>query len=214
MSDTPVVIGYNTKHPELFETLEFSIKRHNPSVKVLWLDLPPVIRADGKVGTTPHSFTRFLVPHMLGYKGRALFLDDDMVCLGDIGPLLATNLRGCPLAVVKHDYATSGTAKMGGQAQGWYRRKLWSSCMLMDCEKLRDWTPESVANMPASWLHGLEPWDDDEILGLAEKWNNVAHPTPDTVLFHYTCGISDWYGNGPTVDDAHADIWRTVRGMM
>jgi hypothetical protein len=35
-----------------------------------------------RVGTTEFAYTRYLVPWLCEFKGRALFLDADMICAG------------------------------------------------------------------------------------------------------------------------------------
>ena len=39
---------------------------------------------DRKQFSTQFAFTRFLVPHLMGYEGRAVFMDCDMLVLDDI----------------------------------------------------------------------------------------------------------------------------------
>ena len=37
--------------------------------------------------STEFTYTRFLVPYLCGYQGKAIFIDCDMLCLGDIAEL-------------------------------------------------------------------------------------------------------------------------------
>jgi lipopolysaccharide biosynthesis glycosyltransferase len=48
---------------------------------------------------TRGAYIRLLIPDLLPHD-RALYLDGDVLALSDIGPLLATDLRGCPIGGV------------------------------------------------------------------------------------------------------------------
>ena len=87
---------------------------------------------------------RFLVPHLCGYQGKAIFMDCDMLCLGDIKELDDLDMAPYALRVVKHDYRPTATTKMDGRAQTVYPSKNWSSLMLMNCARLQLWTKEVV----------------------------------------------------------------------
>src|SRR5687768_7259766 len=48
----------------------------------------PVPRDERNRPKTPFSFQRFVIPEVCKYRGRAMYLDSDMLVFGDIVPLL------------------------------------------------------------------------------------------------------------------------------
>ena len=72
---------------------------------------------------TEFSLYRFLIPEICNYQGKAIWVDSDMLCLGDIGELFDTPMNGCDFLAKKEAYA--GTGRWG------------LSVMLIDCEKCR-----------------------------------------------------------------------------
>ena len=55
--------------------------------------------------STDFSFTRFLVPKLMDYKGWAIFMDCDMLCRDDIDKLWALRDANKSLLCVKHDHS-------------------------------------------------------------------------------------------------------------
>jgi lipopolysaccharide biosynthesis glycosyltransferase len=47
----------------------------------------PFSRERHALQSTEFSFSRFLVPYLYGYRGLTLFMDCDVLCLGDIAEL-------------------------------------------------------------------------------------------------------------------------------
>jgi lipopolysaccharide biosynthesis glycosyltransferase len=41
-----------------------------------------------RVGLTEFTYSRYLVPYLCGYEGLAIFMDADMLCLGDVHELV------------------------------------------------------------------------------------------------------------------------------
>ncbi len=60
------------------------------------------------------TYTRFLSPHLMEYKGRAFFADGDMVCNVDIAELWKLRDPSKAVQVVKHDYLTNAHPKYLG----------------------------------------------------------------------------------------------------
>jgi len=44
-------------------------------------------RTRAEYQSTEFSFSRFLVPYLCGYEGKAIFMDGDMLCRSDIAEL-------------------------------------------------------------------------------------------------------------------------------
>ena len=168
-------------------------------------------RRRGMTESTDFSLTRFLVPHLCGYQGRALFLDCDIVCLADIGELAlewdwSMNADKAVL-VVKHDYVPKDATKFLGNAQTRYPRKNWSSVMYFDCARCAALTPEYVNSASGLDLHRFNWLRDDEIGSLPHGWNHLVgeYPSnPKAQILHFTLG-GPWFKETRGCD--HANLW-------
>jgi lipopolysaccharide biosynthesis glycosyltransferase len=157
--------------------------------------------------STEFAISRFLVP-ILCQSGWALFVDCDVVFLGDVAELFALADPTKAVMVVKHQQAGGGL-KMDGQVQTHYARKNWSSVVLWNCDhpanrrlSLRD-----VAERPGRDLHAFYWLADSEIGELPREWNwlvNVEPMPANPKIAHFTLGgpwLSTWRGA------EHDEIW-------
>lgn len=143
-------------------------------------------------GSTEFAYTRFLVPHLCGYKGYALFCDSDFLWRSD--PIqMAHFIEGDAVSCVKHDkMEVKSDTKFRGNKNEWYPRKWWSSLMLFNCwhpDVVENLTLENVNSQPPSWLHRME-WTDS-IGALPKKFNHLVRYYPyieDAVGVHFTEG--------------------------
>lgn len=209
-----IFIGYDSKQDVAYDVLRWSILRraHRP-VHIEPLILTELTQGDVRFNrshdplqSTEFTYTRFLVPYLMNYEGIALFMDSDMLALGDVTELFDLPMRGLSLRVVKHDHRPTETTKMGGLKQTLYPRKNWSSLMLMNCAELRCWTKTAVETMSGAWLHRFEPIPDWKIGDIdGKEWNVLDYYNDDTKLIHYTAG-------GPWLADCknhpYGDIWK------
>jgi len=207
-----VFIGYDPTQHISFEVLRYSLEKHaTEPIDVQPIDaekLTDFSRPGDPLASTPFTYTRFLAPYLMGYQGIALFMDSDMLALGDISELFHLPMDGLALRVRQHDYNPTDTVKMGGKTQTQYPRKNWSSLMLMNCAELTAWTKEAVETQSGAWLHRFEPIPDEMVGDLSPEWNVLDHMTGPTKLLHYTSG-GPWL---PGCEDAdHADLWHGYR---
>ena len=206
-----VWIGYDPSQHISFEVLKYSLEKHATEpveVRAIDADKLDFSRPGDPLASTPFTYTRFLVPYLENYEGTALFMDSDMLALGDISELFHLPMDGLALRVRKHEYNPSETVKMGGKTQTQYPRKNWSSLMLMNCAELGAWSKEAVETQSGAWLHRFEPIPDEKIGDISEEWNVLDHMTGPTKLLHYTSG-GPWL---PGCEDAdHADLWHQYR---
>src|ERR1700761_4348104 len=70
--------------------------------------------------STEFAISRFLVPHLAGSQGWALFLDCDVLCCTNLVRILDHADPSKAVMVVKHDYAPTSSVKMDGQEQTQY----------------------------------------------------------------------------------------------
>ena len=189
-----VFIGYDPAETVAFHVLGHSILRHaSRPVAITGLRLPQLAmwRERDPLQSTEFAFSRFLVPHLCGYQGRAIFMDCDMLCRADIAGLWGAVPAEFAVGVVKHDYTPAASVKFRGQAQTTYPRKNWSSVMAFNAERCKALTPEYVNEASGLALHGFQWLRDDEIYGLPMEWNHLVGeyaPNPDAKLVHFTQG--------------------------
>ncbi|QEX23681.1 hypothetical protein FRZ61_36200 [Hypericibacter adhaerens] len=165
-----VFIGYDPRQPVAYNVLHFSLMRRASrpvAITPLVIQQLPLKRT----GLTPFTFSRFLVPHLCNFEGRALFLDLDMLVQGDIAELF--------------DMADDNAVMVVKSAS----RFEWASVMLFNCAHLdnRKLTPEFVET--AEGLHGIN-WTD-KIGSLPPEWNHLVmyDPPKPAKLVHYTAGM-------------------------
>ena len=203
-----VFVGYDTREDIAYQVCEFSIKRFNSDVaitplvqhelrqnKIYWREVD-------KLASTEFTFTRFLVPHLMNFKGWALFIDCDIVFLEDVNNLFSLADDRYAVMCVKHEFKPKPGLKMDGQVQTVYPRKNWSSVVLWNCghpsnEKV---TVDSVnnPNFNGAYFHRFSWLKDEEIGELPCDWNWLVgwYKKDDGVprAIHYTEG-GPWFKN-------------------
>jgi len=152
-----------------------------------------------KDGTNAFTVSRYLVPLLCEFKGKAIFIDGDMVFDADIAELWAVADRNSyrAVSVVKHDYKTRSERKyVGSKLESKnidYPRKNWSSVMVWDCGHFsnRVLTEDFVRETEPSYLHRLQWLKDDDIGSLFPTWNYlVGEEAPSSARnYHYTLGV-------------------------
>jgi len=206
-----IFIGYDPSQHVSFEVLKYSLHKHaSEPIDVQAIDATKLDfkREQDPLQSTPFTYTRFLVPWLCDYRGIALFMDSDMLALGDVTELFHLPMDDLALRVRQHDYNPTDTVKMGGKVQTQYPRKNWSSLMLMNNERLTAWTKEAVETQTGRQLHRFEAIPDAEIGDLPVEFNVLDVMTGPTKLLHYTSG-GPWL---PGCEDAaHADVWHQYR---
>lgn len=205
-----IFIGDDSRFPDVAQVLAYSIKKNSSSVldnRIKFLRLSELNFYRTFIDTYPPSteftYTRFLVPSLMNYEGKAIFMDNDMLCLGDIKELLQLDMSDYALRVVKQEYHPQATIKMYGTRQTDYERKNWSSLMLMDCSKLEMWTKNYIEGTRGLHLHQFKNIPNYLIGELPPEWN-CTKLTKETKLLHYTEG-GPWFDR--CKDCAYAEIW-------
>lgn len=215
-----IFIGWDSNETLAAEVCEWSIRQHaRCDLEIRFLQLNHLrhafdYRPIDRPASTEFAYTRFLVPWLCGYKGWALFLDCDILCMGDVSGLLAIQHNPDPawLYCVPHIFWTSNTTKMQeGTPQKCYFRKLWSSVMLLNCEKFEEiWTKENVERASPAMLHGFNGVPADKIGTLDRRWNEVDRSGDDTILLHFT-ETNPWHNPGQHPDEG---LWQVAKSMM
>lgn len=197
MSDIiKVFIGFDERETVAAHVLAHSIQRHaTQPVSIAFLDLHQLKhnywRPRDQNQSTDFAYTRFLVPYLCGYQGRAIFMDCDMLCRSDITELWESTSNGKALNVVKHDYVPKMDVKFLKQPQTTYQRKNWSSLMVFDNAKCKHLRVPDVSTETGMYLHRFEWLEDKDIGEIPVEWNHLVseyEPNPDAKLVHFTRG--------------------------
>lgn len=168
-----VFVGGVAEHDLPIRVLEFSIRRRSSiAVSVERLDATgiaiPTPRDPANRSRTKFSFQRFTIPEAASFVGRAVYLDSDMLVLGDIAEL--ANIPVPEKAVVAAPNQ--------------------SAVMVIDCEI--GWKiSEFVAEMDAGQLtYGdlmqLRRGVGQVFRDLPPQWNMTDRVEADTKLLHFT----------------------------
>lgn len=152
---------------------------------------------------TGFSFARWAIPELCGYRGRAIYLDADMMVFKDIRGLWETPMNGATIAFVDG----TDTSFCSDKAKG---NKNETSVMLIDCEKAK-WTLAGLVQ----GLDGKYTYKDmmsdlcflnekDLSRTIPRKWNAMDFWDENVHLLHFT--------NVPTqpwvsVDNPYGHVW-------
>lgn len=170
-------------------------------------------------GSNAFTCSRFLVPYLMGFQGRAIFADaSDMLVTADLAELAALADDRYAVQVVKHPtYRTRHRIKYRGTAletiNTEYHRKNWASLMLINCAHplWAGLTPSALAEVPVLSLLQFDRFPDELIGALPSCWNRLVdegQAEQGAKLLHWTAGIPGF----PAYHDAPgADLWHAER---
>ena len=161
------------------------------------------------LASTEFTYTRFLVPLLNNFEGKALFCDSDFIWDCCVSEVINYLQPGQAVACVQHDYTPGHSIKMDGRAQTIYPRKNWSSLMVWDCShpSSKKLTVDAINTQSPAWLHRMLWADDTEIGSIPYQYNYLVdnYDTDDAKVYHYTDG-GPWHPGYENVQ--YGDKWR------
>jgi hypothetical protein len=182
--ETPirVYVGATPAQDLAVRVLEYSIRARTPmDVEVVPLHrtgLPvPEARDPRNRSRTPFSFQRFLIPAAAGYRGRALYLDSDMLVLDDLRAVWSLPFGDAEVLAIRTQ-AKDPTARF--------------SVLLLDCGALRWDIAEIVAALDRGTLTYEQlmydmSWGPRIQDAIDPRWNSLdRYEAGHTGLLHYT----------------------------
>lgn len=200
----PVVFIHAKKsHFIIAKVAEYSLKTASKTpdafeTKIIFLeDFPQLTGKEGRHykrppgiirwrNSDPQAFCplRFLPPQLMGYEGRALVMDADILAVGDICELLFRDMGDKSILCRYTNYPDSKKKKRRGHHV--------SSLMLLDCAKLKHWQWEKQINdlfamklHYTHWMHlANEPEGSIGIIG--NEWNSLDELNDGTKMLHNT----------------------------
>lgn len=214
-----IFVGSDRSQLLAVKVLEHSIRRLTDlQIRVRSMhdiDLPdPQDPRQGK--RTGFSFTRFAIPKLMGYEGRAVYLDADMLVLRDFRELWCLPFSGGKITIQQSVPPTRQTLV---DARVTKQRMKQCSVMLMDCSALQWDAEEIIAGLDGKYtyeelLYHMCVLREDEInYGLPFEWNSLELYEPGkTGLIHYTdMHTQPWV----YIDNKNAWLWmEEVRLML
>ena len=195
-----IFVGADRSQQLAIKVLEHSIKRHTTApVEIIPLvDHPvPEPRDPRNRQRTGFSFSRFCIPELTGYRGKAIYMDADMLVFKDIRGLWNLPFDGAKVVIQKDIKHTDQTMNKENAPRV---RKKQCAVMLIDCGRL-DWSIQDI-------VRGLdeEQYNYDQLMseicildekfvgyGVPFEWNSLEYYGVDTGLIHYTdMGTQPW----------------------
>jgi hypothetical protein len=224
----PVFIGYDPRERAATNVLIDSLYHHTSMPLAITPLVTPQLERQGLYRrerdpkqSTAFSFTRFLVPRLMDYRGWAIFMDCDMLCRGDIAELWELRNDRYAVMCVQHEHVPSERVKFLGEKQTAYPKKNWSSLMLMNGERCTALSVDYVNTASGLELHRFQWLGDDALIGALPlgRWNHLVdvQPAPGAgvaeggpALLHWTLG-GPWFREQRTMGGALAAEWFSAR---
>jgi len=217
-----IYMGYDSHEDIAFRVASFSLmRRASVPIEISPLDVR-AMRANGTYTrpfdpkqTTEFTYLRFFVPYLTGYKGWAMFVDDDFLWLGDVAELLDAIDDRYAIIVVKNDSTPTEKTKLAGRGQEPYPRKNWSSMILYNCGHPANavLTPDLANRETGQFLHRFTWITDDSLIAeVPYKWNFLVgwyKKLPDDSppgAIHYTEG-GPWFPDHREANVDYSEEW-------
>lgn len=214
-----IFVGYDSREHVAFEVCKFSLEqRASIPIEIIPLkqqelrDSGCYYRSLDQLASTEFTFTRFFVPYLCNFSGRAIFCDCDFLWNCDIKELDFLFNSQYAVQVVQHDYQPKESIKMDGKPQYSYPKKNWSSLILWNCEHPDNMVliPEFLNQAAGSTLHQFK-WLKQEKIGSLnhefnwlEGWYQEPRDGKPKVI-HFTRG-GVYFKDSQNVD--YADLWK------
>ena len=191
--EAPIRVFVGSEEPQMLavKVLAYSIRRHaSMTTRIVPLHECkvdyPLPKDPPNRPRTPFSFHRFAIPALVQRRGRALYLDSDMLVFGDLRSLWTLPMNGAQVLAA---------AEPGGSG-----RRPQFSVMLLDCAAL-DWDVRAIIGQLDAGALSYESLMFDLAVArnvapaISPHWNSLERYEPGTTqLLHYT--------------DMHRQPWR------
>jgi hypothetical protein len=165
------------------KVLEYSIKKHTSMTAEVFpmhrskIEVP-MPRDKENQPRTPFSFQRFLIPELMNWHGRAIYLDSDMQVFKDLRELWTLPFNGAQLLAAREPGETG--------------RRPQFSVAVLDCSKLKWRISEIVCALDDGRLSYEDLMyhmtvADDIRAEIDPSWNSLEHYVAGEIaLLHYT----------------------------
>jgi hypothetical protein len=205
-----IFVGTDETQIVAHRVLEYSIRK-SASVPV---EVTPMLGLEHRMPRRPEdrprtgfSFNRFMIPELCGYRGRALYLDADMLVLGDVAELADMPFGPCKVLRTDPEAPTDEWGRYGTTYTD-----AGAAVMLLDCERL----PWKIDDIVAGLDEGRYTYEalmslealidpDDVVSAIPPEWNALErYESGRTKLLHYTVVPSQPWKND---DNPLGEFW-------
>ncbi len=220
MEHIQIYVGLDRSQWLGFEVLAHSIRRHTQAAVSItpMMDLDvPVPRDPQQDQRTGFSFSRFCIPKVAGYRGKAIYMDADMLVFRDVRELW--NLPFVGAKVLIQEDLTPYQAHTGGKRASPKSRIKQCSVMSLDCARL-DWEIEEIVEGLDRGAYDYEGLmyhlcllkENEVAWRIPFRWNSLEHHDESTCLIHYTdMPTQPWVSSL----NKHGNLWiRELRLML
>jgi hypothetical protein len=208
-----IYVGASRRDLVAVRVLEYSIRKHaSIPVRVIpMVDLPvPRPRAAHNRPRTGFSFSRFLVPELASYRGRAVYLDSDMLVFGDVAELEQYPFGDQKVLCTYHEAPPPVWADNPSFHPGRH-----AAVMVLDCSRL-GWKIDDIVAQLDEGLVSYERLfadlclEERDIGVLPTEWNHLEHFEPGvTKLLHYTVvPTQPWRATGNPLEQLWLECYR------
>lgn len=220
MAKYKVFVGTDTSQALAVKVLEHSIKKYaSEEVEVIPMcDMPvPIPKHVRNQQRTGFSFSRFCIPKLMNYQGRAVYLDADMLVFSDIIELFKWPMKEHKVIIQKP--LLDNQAHTGHKIGAPKKRIRQCSVMVIDCEK-NQWDVEEIVRGLDEQKYNYEQLmyelcilqEQDIGEELPFTWNSLEVYDKNTQLIHYTDMKTQPWVNPRNV---FGDVWfKEVREMV
>lgn len=214
-----VFVGADRSQALAIDVLAYSIRKHTDAqvevIPMVDLDVPTP-KDPRNWQRTGFSFSRFCIPELAGYRGRAIYMDADMQVFKDIRELWNIPFDGRKVLVQESVEHTDVTL---AKSNAPVTRKKQCAVMLLDCGQLR-WDVRQVVRgldegqyTYAELLENMCILPEDDVgYAVPFRWNSLEHFDASTCLIHYTdMGTQPWV----STQNPNGELWfDAVRSML
>ncbi len=216
-----VYVGADRSQLLAVKVLEHSIQRHTklPVTVHAMVDLPVRVPQDPlNWQRTGFSFSRFCIPELANYQGKALYLDADMLVFADIADLWNIPFEGAKV-IIQSDLAAA--QQQTNQKKGAPEKRVKQcAVMLLDCDRLTWKITDIIDSLDQGdydyekLMYDLCILEESEIrYAIPFRWNSLEYYQPsETALLHYTdMATQPWV----YAQNEYGDLWlEEVRLML
>ena len=187
-----VFIGTEPMHWKAAKVIEYSIQKNTAEdVDIHWLsDLWKTNRATG------FSAYRYLIPELCNYKGYAIYLDVDMLVLGDLSELQSYKRKGKWCCTERNPNKSSRKGRFRDEVS------------IIDCSAFRNVLPSRSVLQIQGKESAKRILIDGEFFSetIPREWNAQVL-TPESKLLHYTrLDTQPWCPDTTKEDDYYKSL--------
>lgn len=214
-----IFVGADRSQALAIKVLEHSIKRHSCMAIEVYsmIDLDvPVPKNPRNSQRTGFSFSRFCIPKLNSYSGKAIYMDADMLVFKDIKQLWDVDLKGAQISIQSN---VDNMPLVPDRSGGLKKRIKQCAVMVIDCNKAK-WDIQDIVNSLDAGEYDYENLmyqmciiPEEEInYTVPPEWNSLEYYDSNTCNLHYTdMGTQPWV----STRNINGDLWlNEVRLML